>query len=111
MSEPSDDPPTRSPATSDAAIGDPAWTARWQTAAEAQTLLREDAVADATGPPRGVYTPVPIVHPPGCCQHLDTICSDCLPSWQDDLLVALFRHGPDGAAAGCRCRTCAPAQP
>jgi hypothetical protein len=87
---------------------------RWRAATHAQTLARTDAELIPGRPPTGVYIPVPIVHPPGYCRHLDTICVGCLRSWQDDLLVALFDHGPGGAAHGCRCPTChtpAPAGP
>jgi hypothetical protein len=83
-----------------------AQTERWRVATHAQTLAREDAEQVPGRPPTGVYIPVPIVHPPGRCRHLDTICVDCLRSWRDELLVTLFDHGPGGAAHGCRCPTC-----
>jgi hypothetical protein len=85
-----------------------AGTAAWQAASHAQTLPYEDTEPGPGGQPAGVYTPVPIVHPPGWCRHLDTICADCLPAWQDELVVAVFDHGPCGAAHGCRCPVCQP---
>jgi hypothetical protein len=74
----------------------------------AQVLLWEDARRDADGWLLGVYVPVPVIWPPGLCQHTQTICPQCLLSWADDHALALFDHGPDGAAAGCQCPTCHP---
>ena len=79
---------------------------RWQEATAAQVLLLDYAVPDAEGKLTGVYTPVPVVHPPGWCDHLDTICGACLTGWSEDHAVAVFRHGVDGAATGCRCPVC-----
>ena len=81
-------------------------TRRWREATIAQVLLLDYAVPGTDGQVTGVYTPVPIVHPPGWCDHLDTICGDCLAGWSEDHAVAVFRHGIDGAAAGCRCPLC-----
>jgi len=89
--------------TADAA---PAGTVRWRTARHAQVLSLDYARRDPAGRLTGVYTPVPITHPPAWCGHLDTICVDCLPGWSEDHLVTVFRHGAQGAAAGCRCPTC-----
>jgi hypothetical protein len=75
-------------------------------ATAAQVLLLDHAVPDAEGQLTGVYTPVPIVHPPKWCDHLDTICSGCLTGWSEDHAVAVFRHGIDGATTGCRCPIC-----
>ena len=94
-------------------------TRRWRDATAAQVLLLDYAVTtDSEGEVTGVYTPVPIVHPPGWCDHLDTICGGCLPGWSDDHAVKVFRHGTHGAVAGCRCPVCrttipahSPAQP
>ena len=81
-------------------------TRRWREATAAQVLLLDYAVTGAAGRLTGVYTPVPIVHPPGWCDHLDTICGGCLAGWSEDHCVAVFRHGIDGAATGCRCPVC-----
>lgn len=81
-------------------------TRRWQDATAAQVLLLDYAITDAEGRVTGVYTPVPIVHPPGWCDHLDTICGGCLAGWSEDHAVAVFRHGLHGAATGCRCPVC-----
>lgn len=81
-------------------------TRRWREATAAQVLLLDYAVPDAEGHVTGVYTPVPIVHPPGWCDHLDTICGGCLTGWSEDHAVAVFRHGTDGATTGCRCPIC-----
>jgi hypothetical protein len=75
---------------------------------QAQVLLWEDARRDPDGRLTGVYVPVPVVWPPGLCRHLDTICPQCLDTWAEDHALALFAHGPDGAAAGCLCPTCRP---
>ena len=86
-------------------------TRRWREATAAQVLLLDYALPDAEGRVTGVYTPVPIVHPPGWCDHLDTICGGCLTGWLEDHAVAVFRHGIDGATTGCRypvCRTTIP---
>ena len=80
-------------------------TRRWREATTAQVLLLDCAVPGTEGQVTGVYTPVPIVHPPGWCDHLDTICGGCLAGWSDHA-VAVFRHGIDGAATGCRCPVC-----
>jgi hypothetical protein len=74
----------------------------------AQVLLWEDARRDPDGRLTGVYVPVPVVWPPGLCRHLDTICPQCLDTWAEDHALALFAHGPQGAAAGCLCPTCRP---
>jgi hypothetical protein len=79
---------------------------RWQAARHAQVLPLDTALPGPDGCPVGVYSPVPIVHPPGWCDHLDTICAGCLPAWAEDHAVALLRHGVDGATAGCRCPIC-----
>ena len=81
-------------------------TRRWRDATAAQVLLLDYALPDAEGQLTGVYTPVPIVHPPGWCDHLDTICGGCLTGWSEDHAVALFRHGINGATTGCRCPLC-----
>lgn len=81
-------------------------TRRWREATTAQVLSLDYAVTGADGRLTGVYTPVPIVHPPGWCDHLDTICAGCLTGWSEDHAVAVFRHGPHGAAEGCRCPVC-----
>ena len=76
--------------------------------AQAQALVWEDARPDRDGRMLGVYVPVPVVWPPELCQHGETICPHCLLSWADDQVLALFDHGPDGAAAGCTCDICRP---
>jgi len=81
-------------------------TRRWREATAAQVLLLDYAVTGADGQVTGVYTAVPIVHPPDWCDHLDTICGGCLTGWSEDHAVAVFRHGIDGAATGCRCPVC-----
>jgi hypothetical protein len=75
---------------------------------QVQALLWEDARRDPEGRLTGVYLPVPVVWPPGMCQHAETICPQCLLSWSEDHALAVFDHGPDGAEAGCLCRTCRP---
>jgi hypothetical protein len=81
-------------------------TRRWREATAAQVLSLDYAVTGPDGRLTGVYTPVPIVHPPGWCDHLDTICGSCLTGWSEDHAVAVFRHGLDGATEGCRCPVC-----
>jgi hypothetical protein len=81
-------------------------TRRWREATAAQVLLLDYGLPDAEGQLTGVYTPVPIIHPPGWCDHLDTICGGCLTGWSEDHAVAVFRHGIDGATTGCRCPLC-----
>ena len=88
-----------------------AGTAQWRAARHAQVLCLDNTRSDPAGRLTGVYTPVPVMHPPSWCAHLDTICTDCLPAWAEDHLVAVFRHGQQGAAAGCRCPTCRLATP
>ena len=89
--------------------GDPAplsETRRWREATAAQVLSLDYAVTGSDGRVTGVYTPVPIVHPPDWCDHLDTICAGCLTGWSEDHAVAVFRHGLHGATEGCRCPVC-----
>jgi hypothetical protein len=81
-------------------------TTRWRHAAQAQVLPLDTATTGVDGQPTGVFRPVPIVHPPGWCDHLDTLCPVCLPAWIEDHAIAVFRHGLEGATAGCRCPVC-----
>jgi hypothetical protein len=77
----------------------------------AQVLLYEDAQPGPGGRWLGVYAPVPVVWPPGMCQHEDTICPHCLLTWAIDHALAIFEHGPEGGQVGCRCDTCQPHNP
>jgi hypothetical protein len=83
---------------------------RWQQAGVARILLFEDAVRLKSGNRwAGEYGAVRIVHHP-YCEHLHTVCLECLDSWQLDHVVRLFSHGRNGYVSyACRCRVCAEA--
>jgi hypothetical protein len=78
---------------------------------QVQVLLWEDARIAADGRLVGVYQPVPVLWPPAWCEHVHTLCPHCLLTWVEDHALALFDHGPDGAAVGCQCPTCQPHLP
>jgi hypothetical protein len=73
---------------------------------QAQTVGWDETYRDLRGRLRGLYWPVPVVWPPGVCEHSETMCPQCLDTWAEDYALALFDHGPDGAEAGCLCVTC-----
>jgi hypothetical protein len=85
--------------------------AAWTRASTVQVLPLDYARRGADGRWRGVYTPVPIAHPPQWCDHLDSVCRSCLPAWAEDHALALFRHGPAGARVGCACPVCRTSRP
>jgi hypothetical protein len=85
--------------------------AAWTRASTVQVLPIDYARRSADGRWLGVYTPVPIAHPPQWCDHLDSVCRSCLPAWAEDHALALFRHGPAGARAGCACPVCRSSRP
>lgn len=85
--------------------------AAWARANAVQVVPLDYARPGADGGWRGVYTPVPIAHPPQWCEHLDSVCRSCLPAWLEDHALALFRHGPPGARAGCACPVCRTSRP
>jgi hypothetical protein len=85
--------------------------AAWTRASTVQVLPLDYARRGADGRWRGVYTPVPIAHPPQLCDYLDSVCRSCLPAWAEDHALALFRHGQAGARVGCACPACRTSHP
>jgi hypothetical protein len=74
----------------------------------AQALLRYDGYDGRTV---GLYIDIPVLWPPDLCGHAETICPYCLLDWAEDGPLALFEHGAQGAAIGCRCHICHPHDP
>lgn len=101
------DPSGQDPGLALAGLNPVAWT----RASTVQVLPIDYARRGADGRWRGVYTPVPIAHPPQWCDHLDSVCRSCLPAWAEDHALALFRHGPAGARARCACPVCRSSRP
>jgi len=73
-----------------------------------QLLLKEKAKPGSV-PIRqiGVYEATAVEHPDRC-QHLESICRQCLPDWEADYYVRRFEHGTTTGyrTIGCRCDGC-----
>lgn len=70
-----------------------------------QMLLRELATPLKNNRYAGVWIPTPILMQG--CEHVETVCLECVDIWEQDYHLRTFAHGEYGYRGyGCRCEVC-----
>jgi hypothetical protein len=78
----------------------------WDTWTDAKVVLYSNARPLQNNRWAGIYTSVP-VEQVTTCEHVETMCSQCVDQWQTDYVVRFFDHGGNGYVShGCRCTEC-----
>jgi hypothetical protein len=81
--------------------------AHWEVWDEAKVVLYANARPLQGGRWAGTYTSVPVRAGSSNCDHLETVCPECVKQWQADYVVRFFDHGGNGYVShGCRYKEC-----